>query len=303
MDPLELLWQTVGLPVAACAVAWALGRFGFPSRPRVRGALAALGLAVGFCATLFTSGRRPSLPLGPSEDAWTWVFWFAPAGVILGIAGRFLPASESLRFPTRWLAATAAARLLLQGLVPHALTERDALFRAVAAGAVAAGVWTAASVQARRAVLAPPRTGPPPLFAAIPLIAALAGAAVIVLQWSHNVAMAQGLGALAAGVSTTALLAWRRGNPALPASAAPVMVLAFVGILLGAHAYLNYGSVVRFPWQTGVLLAAAAACVAIPKPWWLGAALSLALVGGALALAETLGTTAPAASPFYDPSS
>ena len=283
MDPLDLFLRVGLLPAAVCAVL-ALAARAARRAPRLRDAAVALALAAGFCAALYATGSRPSLPLAPSDDAWKWVFWLAPAGAALGIAGSFARAGRIEGLLLRWAAGAGASWLVLRALVPHAVAVPEALGRAAAGGLVAAGVWTALLIAAGR-------SGRPALVGLGPLLVAVLGTASVLLRNGSSVTMTEAAGALAACVGSTAALTWLRGGAPLPAAAAPAVALVFVGLLLGAHAYLNFGDVVGFPLPTALLLAAAAACVALPRPWLAtGVALLLAVL--ASVVASRLGTTA-----------
>jgi hypothetical protein len=226
-------------------------------------------------------GVRPSLPLAAHESAWEWVFWLAPAGALLGLLEPWTRLPESARFAARWGIATGGAWLVVRPLAPHAVTAAQALGRAAAAGLAAEVLWSALVARARRGggLLGVAALGP-----------ALFGASYVLYAQGHSYLLAAAAGALATAVATLAVLG-RRDPAPLPATTAPVVALAFAGLLLGAHAYLNFGDVVRFPWPTALLLAASACCVGLPRPR-LAVVASVVLAAAATFLAARPGSPA-----------
>lgn len=271
MDPIDALLRLVLLPGAVCAGAALLGALLGRRWPRARHAVLALGLATGFTVALYAYGVRPRLPLAVSDDAWQWVAWLAPASALAGIALAGLRLPAVVAFLVRALLCAGAAWLLLRALVPHALAQGDALLRAGIGGAAAAILWTISERGAR----AERRIALPAVW-----LVALTGVAGVLLEYGRSAVMAQAAGALATCVGATATFAWRSKGPLLPPTAAPVLAVVLVGLLVAAHGYLNYGSAVKIPVETAALLAASAAC-AILRRWPLAVALALAAAGAA----------------------
>jgi hypothetical protein len=272
----EILTKAVAIPagiaVVAGLLAWMLKR----GAPRAEGPLVGLGLAAAFATAAALLDGVPSFPLLPSEDATRWVFWFAAAGAVLGVAEELLPPHEGLRLPLRWAAGTAAGWVMLRPRVMvETLTTTDAVVRAAGAGVVVAALWTAIESRSKKGGW---------VALALPPVIAAAAAGWTFFDFASSLSLARLAGALAAAVAATAVVARGRGSPALPVAAAPVVALVFVGLLLGAYGYVNYGDVVKFPLGTGLLLAAAACAVVVPRAWAAaGAAFVLATVAAWLA--------------------
>lgn len=252
-----------------------LGALAGPRRPRVRDALSALGLAAGFVAALVACGVRPRFPLAVSDSTWQWVVWLVPAGALLGIGLDSVRVPRAVALLLRALLGSAAAWLILLPLMPHAVTTGEAIGRAAVAG-MAVAVLGTVSERADRA-------GTGASSVAAWLVALLTGAGVL-YQFGSASVMAAAAFVLAVLVAVTALCARPARAPVLPATVAPALALAFVGLLVAGHATLNHGSRVLFPAETAILLAASAACGSLRRRT-LAVAGSLAAAGAATWLA------------------
>ena len=212
---------------------------------------------------------RPGLPLAPSEDAWTWVFWLAPFGASLAVAETLAPGRDAWRWPLRVAAGSVAAWLVVRPFVPHAVSTVAALVRCLGAGVVTALVWGAIAQGASRGGR---------LATALPPVIAASAAAAIALEFASAAVLALALGTLASSTATTALLAGRGPRPLLPVAAGGAFAVPFVVLLLAADPDLSYGSRVTF--LPAACLAGSAACAAIRRPW-VAAGAGAALAGGA----------------------
>ena len=284
MDPVAALVRILLLPSAIAAAAALLARLAsrrgnLVARPILRGALLAIGTAAAFSAALWSLEVRPSLPLASFEDAWHWVFWFAFVGAILGVLGSFGPRSRALRFLLQASVGGALSFLIVRMF--GSIAAGEAVLRAAVAGVAAASLWTAIEVGAAR-----DERG----SAVLPLVVAMLAAAGTMHRSGGFLHMALAAGALATCVGVTSLLSRFRGGAAVPAAVAPVVALAFAGLLLGAHAHSNFGDVVGFPLATALLLAASATCVALPRRG-LALTASVVLALAAALVAARLGTT------------
>jgi hypothetical protein len=231
-------------------VAVLLGRL--TRRVWLRDAVAALAVAAGFAAGFVVVLERwPSLPLAPGTDAFYWVAWFAVGGWIAGLAelpGR-VPGTVSIaRALLRVGVSLGAAWLLVQPLVPHALSTSRAWLVAAASALVMAGLWTVAAREAR-AEETPGRV-------ALPFVVAVGAAAAVLALLAGSLSMGQVTGALSASLGSAFALAFLLKVPATSRATAPVVALVFGGLLLAAYAYLNYGDSIYFPWLSALLLAA-----------------------------------------------
>ncbi len=273
MDDLRDLLALTLVPALAALAAAAGARPLAARSPRTADTLLALGLAAGFMAALHLVGTRPAFPLETFDDAWKWVVWVAPAGVVLGAALLAARLPELSAIVVRWVFGTAAAWLIVRALVPHTLSLAEALTRAGAWGAGAALLATALTRRARTGNGA---------ASALPLLVALLGTTVVLLRGGLSPVMAEAGLALTSAVAATALLAGWARVPTLPLAAVPAVAAAFVGLLAGAHAYLERGADPRFPLTCALLLLGAACGVLLPRRWGLVAA--LLLVGSAAAL-------------------
>jgi len=273
MDDLRALLVLTLVPALAALGAAAAARRLTARSQRTADTLLALGVAAGFVAALHVVGTRPAFPLESFDDAWKWVVWVAPAGVVLGAALLASRLPERSAVVVRWVFGAAAAWLIVRALVPHALSLGEALAHAGAWGAGAALLATAVT---RRA-----RTGDG-VTSALPLLVALLGTTVVLLRGGLSPVMAEAGLALTSAVAATALLAGWARVPTVPRTAAPAVAAAFVGLLAGAHAYLARGANPRFPLTCALLLLGAACGVLLPRRWGLVAALLLA--GSAAAL-------------------
>lgn len=271
MGPLDALLRLVLLPGAVCAGAALVGALLARRAPRARDALLALAAAVGFAAAMAVCGVRPGLPLAVSDSTWQWVVWLACAGALAGSMGAFVRVPVGAAPVLRVLLGAAGAWLVLRPLVPHAVPPGAAVARVAVAGAVATLLWTAT----RRAT----REGRGAAAVGAWLVA-LAGAAVVLFQFGSAAVMAAAAVALASGVAASAACASRGRGPLLPTTIAPVLSLAFVGLLVAAHATLNHGSRVRVPPETVALLAGAAACAGLRR-WPIALGLALLCAGAA----------------------
>ncbi len=272
MNPIDALLRIVLLPAGICAVAALLGWIAGRWSTRVRDGLLAVGVAVGFGAALYAFDIRPELPLKVSQDAWWWVVWFAGAGAILGIFETLIRLPLAPRVVLRAAAGFGAAWLLLKPLVPHALAADLHLEWSAMSGAAAAALWS---------VLADDTPRPSRLSLVLPLAVALVGGAAILALYGHSFLYAQTLGAMAVCAGTTAALSLpRRDARLLPAAAAPVVALVFVGMLTASIGYLNVGGSVNFPFASAVLLVASAGCASV-RSWKSALALALLAAGAA----------------------
>jgi len=276
MRPLDALLRLVLLPGAVVVAAALLGALVGRRSPRARDALRALGLAAGLVAALAACGVRPRFPLAVSDSTWQWVVWLAPAGALLGIALGPVRLPPVAALALRALLGAAGAWLILRPLIPHAVGPWEAIGRAAAAGVAVAALWTLSE----RAI----RTGKGASAVAAWLVALLAGAGVL-YQFGSATVMAAAALALAAAVAVTAACASRSRAPVLPPGVAPALSLAYVGLLVAAHATLNHGSRVLVPPESVGLLAASAACGGLPR-WPLALGLALVAAGAAAWLAH-----------------
>lgn len=277
-DPLEEFLRVVALPGGIAGGAALLGRVAFAGKPRVRDALLALGVGLGTLAGLWALGHRPSFPLAAREDGWLWAVWVAPAAALLGIAGALLAVPEGVRIPVRVAAGVGAAWLVLMPMVGTEwgqVPAKEALLRAGVAGLLSGGIATGIAWRARK---------PAGFSTAIPLLVTLAATGYCVADRAGFLYIGEAAGILASCVGAVALLSRPRTGPALPRAVAPGIALFLVALLVGAHAYLNPGSIVRFPASSGLLLAGAAMTAPI-RPWWLATAISAGLAAGAILLA------------------
>jgi hypothetical protein len=267
VDPVDALLRPVALSGGICAATALLGQVVARRSPRAGDALVAAGVAAGFMAGLAASGIRPSLPPAPSEDAWTWVFWLAPGAGLVGVVDAAIRGALIPRILARTLVGALGAWLVIAPLVPHALSTAGALTRVAVAGIAAAALWTALSTAAERRAKA---------SLALPVVVALVATSGILLEAGRSLVMATTAGVLATCVAATALVRSRGDVSSLSATAAPIVAVVLVALLAGAHAYLAYGTVVRFPAESGLSLVAAAAS-ALVRRWPLSTALAVAL--------------------------
>ncbi len=272
MNPIEALLALVVWPGGVCAAAALVGWLATGRFPRLRDAVVAIGLAGGFVASMYVIGVRPRFPLAPSEDAWQWVIWLAPAGAVLGILETSLRVPASVRVIARAAAGFGAAWLLLSPLVPHAL-DRDTAFEWAGMSAVAtAALWSVLADDAPRASR---------LSLVLPLIVALPVAGAILIAFGHFAVGGQAALALATCVGATATFGFlRRGAPLVPSAAAPVVALVFTGLLASSLGSLNYGATIRFPLAAAVLLVASASC-AVARSWMTALVLAVLAAGAA----------------------
>lgn len=271
MDPIEALLALVVRPGGACAIAALLGFAIARRQPRLRDAILALGIAGGFVAALHALDVRPRFPLAPSEDAWTWVVWIAPAAAVLGIVETSVRAPLAVRVVARAACGFGAAWLLLAPF-RASLTDETALEWMAISAVASTTLWT---------VLADASPRPSRLSLVIPPALVLAASGAILALLAHFALAGEAAGALGVCVGATAVFGWlRRDAPLLPAAAAPVVALVFVGLLVSTLVAVNYGSVVRFPLVSAVLLVAGVAAAAA-KGWKTALVLALLAAGAA----------------------
>jgi hypothetical protein len=290
MDVPAALLAVVAVPAGVSAAAALLGRLLSKRSPRARHAAVSLGVGVAVFVGLSALGVRPSFPLAPSEDGWTWIAWVALFGGVVGAALSFARTSGAaaalLRFPLRFALGALAAWLVLSPLVPHSVPPKTAPVRAVATGALAATLSVAASGAAEAGAR---------LALAGPLVLSLSATSFVLFRFGASVVMAAASGVVAVSVLSAAALAARRRGALLPPGAGLVASLLLVTILLAAHAYLNHGGTVRFPWPSAALLLGSALSCAFPRPRF-ALASSAACALGAVACAYALSAAASAAS-------
>jgi len=233
-DPIAVLV----VPALACAAAAVLGRLvGLRSAAAgarsatARDTLVALGVAVAIAGSVEALGARPRLPPAAHENAWTWVFWIAPLGLLAGLLETRARAPLAAAFALRAIVAAACAWVVLVPVVPARFGVVSAVARALGAGVLGAATWTAIDLRARREGGGAPAAWP---FAVSAFAASLAMAAIALSPRLAGVTGAIGLSALA-----TAALAPLRGGAALPSASAPVLALTFVAMLVAGNVYLE----------------------------------------------------------------
>ena len=237
-----------GLTSAAiCAVAWILARrLKRPLLLRLGILLAvAAGFAVGFVVIL----RWPELPLAAGTDAWTWVAWFAPAGLLVGAGEPGWRLPLGVRLAVRLLVSAGAAWLVLSPKVGLGGSERGWILAVSALGTTL--LWT---------TLGSAREDEPPEWSALPAALSAGLTAAVLAFFAGSLAMGQVTGALSAALTAPLALAvlFRLRGVSVAAPSAAVVSLVFGGLLLGAYAYLNYAGEVFVPASVPLLLLAGA---------------------------------------------
>lgn len=236
-------------PVVAVRVVGAVGRPRLP--PAVVDGALALSIAAGLMWALHASRVRPAFPLGASSSAWEWVFWFAPAGALLGLAEGFVRGpSERVRLGIRLVVGAGAAWLILADVAPQWLDGAARAQRVALAAGVLAGLWTvlrgATTPHARRVVAASTPS-------------ALLGGAVVLLRVGRAGVMAQAMAALAIATAAAAVPGSRAGALRVPRAAAPLLALVVGGLTVAGFPMAVEGGRADFRLATAVLLAAAPA--------------------------------------------
>ena len=274
MDPFEPLLRLLAVPLGAALAGWALALLPALRPPRRRDLVLGFALALGFAAALHVVDVRPGFPLGPSENAWSWVVWIALGAWLVGAVLVLTDLPEGASALVRFAAGTLAAWLVLHPLAPHALSPLRVLLEA--------GGWGAAAALLAGVLAHGSRHGHP-VGLALQWLVALAATALL-LTWSgRSMTMAAGAVALFGAVGASALVvSWRQAGT-LPESASLPIAATFVGLLAGAHGYLNSGPDVRFGLPVALLLTGSAAACAIPRPRW-AVVVSVALAAAAVGL-------------------
>jgi|GEM_PF-3043397 len=290
----ELLWLIV-LPAAVVLGVRALAALTRRPAPERGGLdlLVAAALVAAFLGAAWFGPPlvRPSFPVAASETSFWWVFWFAPAGLLLAAVEPRLPVVA--RGLVR-LAAGAGAGWLIVEPVASRLPPLGLALRLGLASLLTAALWSA---------LADPRTDGRRHAVAVATIVALAAGGLVYVHVGQVATLGQTAAMLSAAVGAAAAPVPPTRPFLLPRAAAGAIALVAVALSLAGHTYLNVESPwhteIRWPAATALLVAGAPLAGLLVPPRWprlvtvvLAAALALAAVAGGAVAGGILDTPA-----------
>src|SRR5262245_5279833 len=164
------------------------------------------------------NGHRPSLPVARNESDWLWVFWFAPAAALLGVAESALSVPRPVKWIGRALAGAFAAWLVVRSVAPR-LSTADLWLRVGASAALAAALWSA---------LADPDDDGRRRPMAVAAVVAVGASSIVYLLVGRVAVQSEAAGILAAALGAAALPFSPRAAVLLPRASAGVVALVVV---------------------------------------------------------------------------
>lgn len=224
---LKILFASVVAPAvfagAAVALAWRPWRRSFEPAPADWGGPAAMwaGYAAGVTGLV-------GWPPFPPREATQWLLYAALAAACWSFLRRFRPHGPAVEVAFRLVLGVGLAFSMLRPLITHRWGPGAGTLRALAAGALGAGVWSGVEEAGRR------RPGPAVPIALLVAAGGLGG----VLALSGSVLLGQLAGVVAAALGVVTIAAWWRPSASL-AGGAGVVVLIHGGLTLAGLVYAD----------------------------------------------------------------